>query len=324
MDFWPDDQPITRQPFKMERYMQRCFVLAGFLFVSIMAAAANDADIPLLSIKGTSWTSDETTYIKALHQRGSITIATKVSTAIYMPEADGSISGFHYSVMKDFAGLLNISINKKIVSWDEYFYKSGEDLAKIKADKSYTYTPSLLESVDLYVDGFTVLDWREKMFDIIKFVPSRQMIVSRKGNKPNNIDDLNNKVFAMISNTSMKGHLEKIKADNQVTFTYLDVDSFDDMDRFVSEGKADFTVYDSDRAFVALGNYENLTIVWPISDIQIMGWAVNKNNPVLKSILEKYMSYALEEAVLDKYWKLSYGVTFVEYLQVLGLGGLDN
>jgi membrane-bound lytic murein transglycosylase MltF len=302
--------------------MKIYLALAGLLFT--FACSANDASIPLLSIKGANWTSEESAYIKALHQQGSLRVATKTSSAVYTLHKDGSITGFHYSVLKEFADLARVSIDIDLVTWDEYFYKEGEDLEQAKTDSSYSFEPTLIKNIDLYVDGITALPWREKMFDIIKYVPSRQMIVSRNNNEPSTIADLNNKVCAMVKDTSMEANLETLKKKHRINIIYKNVDNFDAMDKLVSEGKADYTVYDSDRAFAALSNYSNLTIAWPISDIQMQGWGINKNNKVLKGVLEKYFKYAQDTGVLDKYWKLSYGVTFVDYLKVLNLEGAKH
>jgi membrane-bound lytic murein transglycosylase MltF len=298
--------------------------LLGLLYVYSSACFAFAIDIPLLSIKGADWTSEEVAYIKAMNQKGSIKIATKISSAVYIPHEDGPPTGFHYSVLKEFADLAKINIEIKLVSWNDYFYKKGEDLARAKEDKNYSYIPSLIEEVDLYVDGITALSWRERMFDIVKFVPSRQMLISRVDNKFRQISELNNKSCVMVKNTSMERTLEKIKNVHHIDFNCVTVNDFDTMGSMVSEGKVDFTVYDSDRAFTALNNYQNLTILWPISELQLMGWAINKENKILKGILEKYIKYAQENAILDKYWELSYGVTFVEYLKVLNLGVLEN
>jgi len=280
--------------------------------------------IPLLSIKGVNWSSEEAAYIKALNRKGSIKIATKINSTIYLPQKDGSISGFHYKVLKEFAALTKINIDVQLVTWNDYFYKKGEDLEKVKTDPNYSYVPTLIENVDLYLDGITVLPWREKLFDIVRFVPSREMLISRTDNLPKQISDLNNKICVMVRNTSMELTLEKIKKANHIDFTYINPDNFDAMDLMVSEGKADFTVYDSDRAFVALEKYKNLTIAWPVGKLEIMGWAINKKNKVFKGILDKYIKYAQENAILDKYWKQAYGVTFVEYLKVLSLGVAKN
>lgn len=177
-----------------------------------------------------------------------------------------------------------------------------------------------MDDVDVYVDGITDIDWREKMFNIVKYVPSRHLIVSRKDNKPNDYGDLDHKTCAMVKNTAMEQTLEEIKKTKLINFSYVNTNNFDDMDAMVSDGRADFTVYDSDRAFSALAQYENLTIAWPVSEVAMSGWAIHKQDKLLKSILEKYMKHAQRTSILDKYWQLSYGVSFVDYLRVLKLG----
>ena len=287
--------------------------------LSGLAIAENAPSIPLLQIPGAAWTDEEERCIQALHQRGRIDIATKISSAVYLPQPDGSIRGFHYNVFKAFADLAGIDIGIRLVPWNDYFYKAGEDLEKAKADARYAYVPTLIEQVDLYIDGITVLPWREKMFDIIKFVPSRQMIVSRKGHEPLALEDLDKKICAMVKDTSMELNLENIARERNIRFSYVYTEDFDAMDRMVAEDKADFTVYDSDRAFAACYHYPNLTIAMPISETEMMGWAINKDNGVLERIIEKYLRYAQETGILDKYWQEEYGVSFIGYLRILKL-----
>lgn len=294
------------------------FVITSFIFSTIVAAESNKP-IPLLDIQGENWTREEITYIRELNNRGTIEIATKISSAVYLPQSDGTIKGFHYNVLKNFADLAGVEIVINLVTWDDYFYKEGQDLERVKSDVSYSYVPTLIENVDLYIDGITVLPWRDKMFDIIRFVPSRQMLVTRLDNRPQQFRDLDSKICVMVKDTSMELNLERIKKENNISFPYIYTEDFDSMDKFVSEGKADFTVYDSDRAFAALKNYKNLTISMPVSELEIMGWAINKKNIILKSVIKKYMHYAQETAILDKYWKEEYGVTFVDYLRILEL-----
>ena len=299
--------------------MKKLFCIAVLLILCSINFAESVTLIPLLEIKGANWTAEEIKFIQELNKKGSIKIATKISSAVYLPQKDGSIKGFHYSVLKEFADLAKVKIDAKLVSWNDYFYKEGQDLKKAQKDITYSYVPTLIENVDLYIDGITVLPWREKMFDIIKYVPTRQVVVSRKDNLPLEIGDLNNKICVIVANTSMIRNLDKIKKENNISFTYVYTEDFDSMDRMVSEGKADFTVYDSDRAFAALHTYKNLTIAMPISELEIMGWAINKKNRILKRVLEKYLKYAQETMILDKYWKIEYGVTFIEYLKILKL-----
>lgn len=101
--------------------MRLVLALLGILLPWLAYGATDVRAIPLLSIPNTNWTSEESAYLRQLHQRGSIKIATKISSAVYMPEADGSNSGFHYNVLKEFALLANIEVEVRLVPWSEYF-----------------------------------------------------------------------------------------------------------------------------------------------------------------------------------------------------------
>lgn len=303
-------------------------VLFATLLISLLGAGIASAEIstqaikiPLLSIESANWTDEEIAYIRALNRKGSIKIATKVSDAVYLPRNDKSISGFHYSVLKEFADLAQISIDVQLVEWQDYFYKKGADLERVKSDPNYSYVPTLIENVDIYLDGITSLPWREKMFDIVKFVPSRQLIIVRKDSKQRNISDLDGRICAMVRNTSMEQNLRLISRKHNIDFTFVYTNSFENMEQLVADGQADFTVFDSDRGYAALKRHSTLTIAWPISDIQLMGWGIDKKNRVLKSILEKYIEYAQQAAILDKYWEVHYGVSFISYLRIMNIGG---
>jgi membrane-bound lytic murein transglycosylase MltF len=286
--------------------------------------SSQQTGIPLLSIKSINWTEEETAYIKALNRKGRIVIATKTNKWAYYPLENYEISGFHYSVLKKFSDLAQIKIDIKLVKWKDYFYKKGKDLSRVKTEIDYQYTPTLIENVDIYLDGITSIPWREKMFDIIKFVPSRHMIITRKDTLHNNLADLNGKICAMVKNTSMEQNLLKIMHTKKINIIFMYVNNFEEMEQLVSSGKADFTIFNSDRAFSVLRKYDNLTMAWPISDIQIMGWAINKKEYVLRNILKKYINYAQNSEILNKYWLAYYGIPFIEYLRVLNIVGSQN
>jgi len=162
--------------------------------------------IPLLNIEGIEWTVEEKAFIRELNKKGHIDIASKIHSAVYMPQSDGTITGFHYSVLNEFAELVNVEIEVELVDWNAYFYKEGEDLEKVQNDPDYFYVPTLIEDVDLYIDGLTSLPWREKMFDIIKFVPSKQLVVLEKENAPIQLKDLNDKTCSVVKDT-LHSHL---------------------------------------------------------------------------------------------------------------------
>ncbi len=275
--------------------------------------------IELLNLTEFNWTNEEIEYIKEMNKTGHIKIATKINATVYSPLDDGTISGFHYKVIEEFTNLAGIKIELQLVEWNDYFYKEGADLEKVKSDSDYSYVPSLIEEVDLYIDGITSLPWREKMFDIIKFVPSKQMIITRKDSVPLSLSELNNKTCSMVKDTSMEQNLNIIITDNALDITYVYVDDFDLMTRKVINGEADFTVVDSDAAYRLINQNDNITVAMPISEVQMMGWAIHKDDLALNSIIHKYLEYAQNNQLLDLYWEEAYGVTFIDYLKVLQL-----
>jgi len=296
---------------------ERWLMLIILIMVMVLPFSSSGQDIPLLHVKSIVWTDQEVQFIHALHKKGSISVASEISYSVYEPQTDGTIRGFHYHILDEFSKLVNIHVNIVTVNWNDYFFKHGESVERVKTDPNYTYTPELLEKVDLYVEGITALPWREQLFDIIKFVPSRQLLVIRKDEPINTYADLNHKTCVMVKNTSMEFNLEKIKKEHHIQFDYIYVDDFDLMDQMVSQKHADFTVFDAVRAFVAIYAYKNLTISMPVNEIEMLGWGIHKQNTILKSIIEKYLNYAQKQGIFDKYWEQDYGITFVEFLKVL-------
>lgn len=296
---------------------QKWLIVIIPIMTMFLPSYSSGQDIPLLHLKRIKWTDQEVQFIQALHKKGSISVASEISYSVYEPQADGTIRGFHYHVLEEFSRLVDIRVNVLTVHWNDYFFKKGESIERVKTDPNYTYTPELLDKVDLYVEGITALPWREQLFDIIKFVPSRQLLVIRKDERINNYADLNNKTCVMVKNTSMEFNLERTREKHHIQFDYIYVDDFDLMDQMVSQKKADFTVFDAVRAFVAVYEYKNLTIGMPVSEIEMLGWGIHKKNTILKSIIGKYLNYAQTQGIFDKYWKQDYGITFVEFLKVL-------
>ena len=96
--------------------MNKKLSLIGILYLCSLSIIAQDVDIPLLSIEEANWTKEESDYIMALNKKGSIKIATKISSAVYLPHKNSSNTGFHYSVLKEFADLAKIDIDIKLVN----------------------------------------------------------------------------------------------------------------------------------------------------------------------------------------------------------------
>jgi len=274
--------------------------------------------IPILNEKSIKLSQEEIKFIKELNKKGRVKIATTYQENTYYIDSDGKIKGFHYKLANDFASKIGVKLDIKIVDeWSKYFIKKGEDIERVKTDEKYSYTPDLFNEVEIYVAGITALSWREKLFDIVKFIPNKQMVVCRRDENIKKIGDLNNKSAVFVKNSSFENNFLKLLTKNKLNTKIIYEEDFVKTSVMVSEGKDIFTIHDSDNAFKAVAEYKNLTIAFPISDFEMIGWGVSKNNRILTSILTKYIKYARDNGTIDKYWKETFGVTFSEYMRVL-------
>jgi len=297
--------------------MREKYLIIMAIFI-IVYSISGTAPIPLLNEKSIKLTEDEVKFIKELNKRGELKIGTTYQENTYFIDKNGQKIGFHYKIAEDFAKMAGVKLNIKIVEeWSSYFYKKGEDIEKVKTDEKYSYTPELFGEVELYVAGITALPWRERLFDIVKFIPNKQMVVCRRDERVKKIDELENKTAVFVKNSSFENNFMRIAREKKMNTKIIYVEDFMETSKIVANGKNLFTIHDSDNAFRAVAEYKSLTIAFPISDLEMIGWGVAKDNKILNSVLTKYLKFARDKGVMDKYWKETFGATFSEYITVL-------
>lgn len=298
--------------------MKAALTLILILIFSTFLFSAENREIPILKEKKIVFTDEEIKFIKQLNSKGVLRVAQTVNWDTYFPQNNGTIKGFHYNFVKEFATLLGVKL--KVTSfeeWDTFFIRKGKELEKVKNDPNYSYSPELFDTNDIFAVGITVLPWREKMFEIVKLIPTKQMLILKKESEIKSIEDLNGKSIAVVKGTSMETNLLKLKNEKKINLNIIYCEKLEDCEKYVSQQKSDATVHDSDNAFISIKNYKDLTVAFPISNMEVMGWGVEKGNYNLKSILEKYFKFAKESGIMDKYWRESYGISFSEYVNVV-------
>ncbi len=255
--------------------------------------------------------------LNKLKKKGHLYIATRDKITVYEPQKNGTIKGFHYNLIKYIASEMGVKLKIKKVSFSDYFNKNGKLPKNVKTDNSVVYTPDLIKNVDLYVDVITILPWRDELLDFIQITPVKQIVVTRKNGKIDNNEGLKGKKIAMQMASSYATRAQKIEKDLGIKFNFLEVNETGDMPVAVAEGKADVTFQDSDMALLTVSKHKNLTLCYPVTDTQYLGWAVRKGNGALKGLIEKYIKYAKDKGVLDKLFKQRYGMTLIEYLKLI-------
>lgn len=289
-----------------------CFLLASS--IASVSAGAEETNQLMLS-------PEEALYMKRLQSKSVFTIATRISDHVYFPQENGSIKGLYYHMAKDFADHFNLRLSVKTVRWFDYFSKNGKFPQQVRQDAEYVYTPDLIQEVDVYVDAFTLYPWREKIFTMVKLFPIKTMAITRKGEGLADIKDLKGKILAIQPQSTYADTLNAIEKKLSANFHYLEVKSFTEGLKAVSEGRADVTCMDSHDAWIT--QYENLDMSIPLSDIQYICWIVKKEDKILAAILRKFFYHAMESGSFDRLWVDNYNIPFSRYLKMIYLKNLE-
>ncbi len=183
---------------------------------------------------------------------------------------------------------------------------------KGKILKDSAYTPEWFNHFDVACDLIDPLDWRLKKVDVLDFMPNAKVVIGRKDTKITSVNDLKN----LIGVTSRGSSYEHALIQENVTDYYYNTGNnfFSD----VISGKADYTI--SNISVFKLADYPELEAKFIIGEIRKMGWAIKKNQPLLRQKILEFFEYARKNGIFDEYFKHQAGMTMQSaqnYLTVL-------
>ena len=254
----------------------------------------------------------EVDYVDALRESGHLKIATRLKEGSY-ERADGDrIGGFQYRLVAELAAMLRVPLDVTVVSFDDYFAGGPGHAAEGKL-------PRLPPGVDLYVDILTILPEREEVLSFARTIPVRQMIIARKGEEVSSFDDLRNRRISLQSASSYAQSVSALERTLGISLSLLIVPETSDMPVAVSNLQADATLQDSILCLDIIRRYPNLTVSLPIGEMQFVGWAVDKRNDMLAAIVGKFIVHAQESGVWERHWTDEYGISYIDYLKLIGL-----
>ncbi len=284
------------------------------LFLSV-SVAIQLSDANQVTVLEESLTVGEKQYLSAARLKGGLVIATRISEHVYYPREKESTIGFYYKLLQNCAKELSLPLTFTVVQWNDYFSKDGAFPEQVRTEPNFIYTPDLMKTVDLYMDAFTLSPWREKILLPVKLFPIKTMAVTRKGEELVRIEELKNRRIAVQPVSTYADTLREIEKRLKTEFHYLKIQTFAQGLEAVSKGEADVTCMDSHDAWIV--RYPNLTLSLPLSDIQYICVFTAKTNPMLASILEKYMAHAHETGLFETYWQEAYKISFNQYLNLI-------
>lgn len=255
--------------------------------------------------------------IENIQSKGYISIAVRPVSTVY-EKSGPNITGYNYELIENLANELNVDLKVTIVNnISDYFKTNGSVPDDIITNNSYSYTPDLLENVDIYVDTITRLKWRENLINFITFVPIKEMTFHNKNVNIQTKSDLADKKIAVQKESSYYTTIMELEDQTGVKFNLLLVDSIEDTLAMVNSGEADVALMDSNRLFLEVKNYDNIQVGPPVTDVKYVGWAVQKGNDGLRSLLEKYINETIDMGLLNEYWLNNYAISFYDYYTLI-------
>ncbi len=224
--------------------------------------------------------------------------------------------------VENFAKSIGKGIKVKYVGfeWDEQFYnKEG------KTVREDVYVPEGLASgkCDFYPSNLTKNEWRLKKMDFVILFTSRMLVIVNKGKKQQFkvTADLGGKTALTQKDTSFDTWLQSENKStyksNPMKIVYAETD---ESLKQIDEGKADFTIMDSDMALWATKRQtKNSTIAFAVGDKDEIGWAFRKEDKDLQAAVQTYFDKerASKDSGLNKIYKKWFGMSFGDFISLV-------
>lgn len=256
-------------------------------------------------------------YRRAAENKLKVAIRARPDTYEKMP--DGSVRGFDWFLLNEFAGTLGVGIDLKVeTTIDAFFAKDGrvpKDISSPSA--SYTYTPDLLEKVDLYVSQFGVTAWRQRLMTMIPLVPTRNQLAGRKGEDIGSFSDLDGKRFAVIKDSIQQHNLTDMAAKKGIHLQFVYGKDETELYRLVASKEADYLL-DASVIFAKNARFLKGMSLSPYpEEVMMTAWCVKKQDVVLSSILSKFIVTAQKTGIFGRLWTEDYGMDFQSYVNAV-------
>ena len=247
----------------------------------------------------------ETRDLDEIMNSGKIIIALRDRDLVYHPTGKKQ---FNTLLAESFAKYLGLKAEYVFTKKFSNYFEDNQ--GKIVQDSAYN--PKWFNQFDVACDLIDPLEWRLKKVDVIDFLPNAKVVIGRKDTKISSINDLKK----LTGVTSKGSSYEYALRQNNITNFYHNTGNnfFSD----VISGKADYTI--SNISVFKLADYPELEAKFIIGEIRKMGWAIKKNQPLLRQKILEFFEYARKNGIFDEYFKHQAGMTMQSaqnYLTVL-------
>ncbi|WP_430885539.1 hypothetical protein [Fusibacter sp. JL216-2] len=269
-------------------------------------------------------TPDEQDYVQMLKLSGSLPVAMRIDGTITRQKKGFGMDGFHYNLLMLFAEYLEVPVEINLSSFNRYFENDGFIPSDIKVNENIRYTPDAFDDSLMLVDNLTIMPWREKLMDFIEIIPVSVVIMTTDDLIINDLQELNGLEVAVTASTSYASIMEDLIKTYDLDIKVNYVSDSHRAKIMMLEGGADFVFRDSNTALYEAVNNDRFNVSFSVSKPDSIGWAVEKDNQVLKSIGEKFIRYTIETGELEDLWVKEYGIPFRAYSDILRVMDYTN
>lgn len=204
---------------------------------------------------------------------------------------------FNHALAEEFARYLGVKFVPVITPYFAKYWENEEGIVI----KERSYTPAWFKQFDIAAEILTPMDWRLNKIDIIPFLPDANIIIARKETRLNSVDDLK----SLRGVTLEKSSYVDILGEYGVTdFYYRNVDTI--VSDIINK-KADYGIWGN--SVYSLPQFPDLEVKLILGDIEMIGWGIKKNRPLLRQKIIEFLSDKRKSGLLDKLFKKQTGMT---------------
>lgn len=233
-------------------------------------------------------TSTESHDLPAIVERGKLIATTDYNSISYFIYR-GTLMGYQYELLRDFANSLDLDLEVKVSNNLENDF---EDLAN--------------HGTDIIAINLTVTAERQKQMNFTTpIMQTRQVLVqlSERQRLRNNRNykgekqikstlDMAGKTIHVVKNSAFAERLRNIESEIGDSIDIVEVENIDSEQLIeqVAKGEIDYCVTDEDVAMINQTYYPALDISTAVSFPQNMAWAVSKDNPLLLEAVNNWIA----------------------------------
>ena len=279
-----------------------------------------DRRVDPIDIEFPGATSDEEArLLEEIALRQELVVAMRSKPGVYSPGAE--TPAFQHRLILKLGSLLEVGV--RVVPVDSIGAYFATDTDVLIADESNSrYVPDggiLPIDVDIYADIITILPAREAIVRFVPTIPVRQLLLFPASASIDSISDLRNLRIAMVEGSSYESMIESISTQAGFEPTYVHVMTTSEMVPAVAEGRADVTLQDSILGIEIVRSHRSLVLGRPLGELQLLGWAIARENDALAGLLRRFIRYVRETGVWEQYWRDAFGIGYLEYLELIGI-----